>query len=96
MLAMLAGAGLITRGPRIRRTGVRPAHEEIANLLSAYEARQTRDQERLQTMMNYAQSALCRMQFLRGYFDQGEDTACGRCDNCRGTKESNRSAEAPV
>ncbi|HEY0706287.1 MAG TPA: ATP-dependent DNA helicase RecQ [Polyangia bacterium] len=94
MLAMLAGAGLVTRAPRIRRTHAIQSHEEIARLLTAYEERQNRDHERLQTMMNYAQSTACRMEVLHTYFGQEGAGPCDRCDNCRGTAASNRSAEA--
>ncbi|HMK86217.1 MAG TPA: ATP-dependent DNA helicase RecQ [Steroidobacteraceae bacterium] len=41
------------------------------------------DRERLHAMMHYADSTMCRMQFLREYFGEAQAEKCGRCDNCR-------------
>ncbi|MFC3988975.1 RecQ family ATP-dependent DNA helicase [Actinoplanes siamensis] len=37
-----------------------------------------------QTMMEYAVSTACRMEFLRRCLDDPEAKPCGRCDNCAG------------
>jgi ATP-dependent DNA helicase RecQ len=56
---------------------------DLQQLSAAYDARNTRDREKLDQMIIYAQTALCRWNNLREYFgeDPGRD-ACGHCDNC--------------
>ena len=38
--------------------------------------------ERIETMMRYAETGGCRMQFLRDYFGESTGDPCKRCDNC--------------
>jgi len=47
------------------------------------EKKVNKDREKLERMMQYGQSAMCRWRLLHDYF--GEDTEserCGTCDNC--------------
>ncbi|WP_412753620.1 DEAD/DEAH box helicase [Krasilnikovia sp. M28-CT-15] len=37
-----------------------------------------------QTMIEYAETSACRMEFLRRCLDDPEAVRCGRCDNCAG------------
>ena len=57
--------------------------EGLARLLAEYEARQLDDRERLQAIMRFAQSPLCRRKLLREYFGEDRGDDCGNCDNCR-------------
>ena len=69
--------------------------EQIANLLTTYVDRATRDKERLAEMMHYAETAACRTQVLRRYFSEPEGEPCGRCDNCeRGSHAEGELAQA--
>jgi ATP-dependent DNA helicase RecQ len=63
--------------PRRRLMG-----DELQRFLDTFEAQYQADRERLQSMMAYGQSALCRMQFLREYFGEPQGERCERCDNC--------------
>jgi ATP-dependent DNA helicase RecQ len=46
--------------------------------------RQPHEREKLNTMIAYAQSALCRWHLILRQFDESIDgDACGECDNCR-------------
>jgi len=45
-------------------------------------ARQPHERDKLNTMIAYAQSALCRWSLILRQFDESLD-ACGDCDNCR-------------
>jgi ATP-dependent DNA helicase RecQ len=56
---------------------------ELERFLGEYEQRQAAERERLDAMMQYAQSTLCRMRYLRNYLGDQTDADCGRCDNCR-------------
>ena len=39
-----------------------------------------------QSMLDYASTRGCRMDFLRRQLDDGESAPCGRCDNCAGAR----------
>ena len=96
MVAALKQAGLIVehRGSRYE---IRPAlmSASIESLAAAYEARRQRDQARLEQIVIYAQTALCRTRILlEALGEVVEWTECGTCDNCRGV--SIRSLAAAV
>ena len=61
-----------------------PAIEELAAAARRYEQKRAQDQARLQAMLRYAKSHLCRTRLLLTYFGYGDDAevACGKCDNC--------------
>jgi ATP-dependent DNA helicase RecQ len=55
--------------------------------LRVYEKRRAKDEEKLERMMLYGQSPLCRWRLLLEYFgEEGdgelESFRCGHCDNC--------------
>ncbi|MFC9429053.1 RecQ family ATP-dependent DNA helicase [Streptomyces sp. NPDC056987] len=50
----------------------------------AWVARQRESEQ--QAMRDYASATGCRMEFLRRQLDDEEAVACGRCDNCAGTR----------
>jgi ATP-dependent DNA helicase RecQ len=54
-----------------------------------YEQKRLQDRARLQSMLRYAQSHLCRNKLLLSYFGYAEDAAapCGTCDNCGRARE---------
>jgi ATP-dependent DNA helicase RecQ len=86
MVAALKQEGLIVerRGARYER---RPAllSASIESLAAAYEERRQRDQSRLEQMVIYAQTALCRTRILlEALGEVVEWSQCGTCDNCRG------------
>ncbi|HEY2734864.1 MAG TPA: helicase-related protein, partial [Polyangiales bacterium] len=83
IVSQLEGASIVTR----KRGRVRLVHtfsdaEELAILLGEYEQRHRDDHARLESMMHYAQTGLCRVRFLRDYFGDTADLDCGICDNC--------------
>ena len=56
---------------------------EISRVAESYTERGMTDREKLERMMLYAQSALCRWKILVEYFKTGEEIdKCGVCDNC--------------
>jgi len=58
----------------------------LDGLAAAYEERRQRDQAKLEQMVVYAQTALCRTRLLLDALGEAvEWTECGNCDNCRGT-----------
>jgi ATP-dependent DNA helicase RecQ len=84
ILASLAAAGVIER-QRGRFVRVRSFAdiEELDRFERAYEERGAQDRQRLEAMMRYAESTLCRVRYLRAYFGDDEGDDCGHCDNCR-------------
>jgi ATP-dependent DNA helicase RecQ len=74
------------RGVRTRLARRHVEHGELEARLREDEARRERDEEKLEKMLLYAQSAGCRWRFLLEYFGDEEDRSefkCGTCDNCR-------------
>ena len=74
-----------------------PQLDELARAAHRYEQKRAQDRARLQSMLRYAQSHLCRTRLLLTYFGYAEDAAeaCGLCDNCR-RAERERADRAPM
>ena len=83
MLVALKQDGLV-RQRRGARYEARPPllAAPIEPLVAGYEERRQRDQAKLEQMVIYAQTALCRTHVLLEAL--GEWSRCGTCDNCRG------------
>lgn len=66
---------------RLLRTDLKYAElEELARLS---EEKTEKDKEKLERMMQYGQSAMCRWRLLHDYFgEEMEEERCGTCDNC--------------
>ena len=52
---------------------------------AAYDERRQRDQTKLEQMVVYAQTALCRTAALLEALGETAADQCGTCDNCSGT-----------
>lgn len=86
MLAVLKQAGLIRerRGPRFEvRSGL--SVESVQSVVAGYDGRRQRDRTKLEQMVVYAQTALCRTAALLEALGETGVDQCGACDNCRGT-----------
>ena len=86
MLAALKQAGLM-RQRRGARYELRPQllTASIEPLVTDYEDRRQRDQRKLEQMVVYAQTALCRTRvLLEALGETVEWHHCDACDNCRG------------
>jgi ATP-dependent DNA helicase RecQ len=73
-----------------RATGLQLTREltldDIHTLAAAYEEKARLDAERLDRMIIFAQTALCRWKLLLEALDEPPPwPSCGICDNCRGT-----------
>ncbi|MFI1397181.1 RecQ family ATP-dependent DNA helicase [Streptomyces sp. NPDC020681] len=60
----------------------------------AWVARQRETEQ--QAMRDYARSTNCRMEFLRRQLDDEEAAPCGRCDNCSGSRFSDKVSDAAL
>jgi ATP-dependent DNA helicase RecQ len=85
-LMLLKRHGLVRehRGGEWERLGGRLTQVDLSRDLMDYEERRARDQQKLQAMVDFAQTARCRTRYILEYF--GEDVAgdwrCGNCDAC--------------
>jgi ATP-dependent DNA helicase RecQ len=70
------------RGSQFRLVKTNLSGADIEKFAVAYEERGEKDRAKLERMMLYAQSAFCRWQVLREYFEDQTDEHCGTCDNC--------------
>jgi len=85
VLAMMAELGDIDTDDG--HVVLRRAHIDesgLSDLAQRYDTRKQRDREKLDNMIAYAQSALCRWRLILRQFGESIDgDACGDCDNCR-------------
>jgi ATP-dependent DNA helicase RecQ len=71
------------RGSKFRLLGVGVGQPELEELSRLSEEKVNKDKEKLERMMQYGQSAMCRWRLLHDYFgEQMEQERCGNCDNC--------------
>jgi ATP-dependent DNA helicase RecQ len=92
VLSFLKDAGYAREigGTQFAPVGDEPPDElALARAAARYEQKRTQDRARLQSMLRYAQSHLCRNKLLLSYFGYAEDAAdpCGTCDNCVRSRE---------
>lgn len=61
-----------------------PSDAELLSVSDAFLEKAEADQNKLKSMIVYAQTALCRWNSLRKYFGETpEEANCGHCDNCK-------------
>jgi len=87
LMMVLKQEGLV-RERRGSRYAIAPRllSEPLDPLASGYEERRQRDRTKLEQMVIYAQTALCRTRVLLDALgEEVEWTECGTCDNCLGS-----------
>ena len=62
-----------------------PSLPELARATRRYEQKRAQDRARLQAILRYTQSHLCRARLMVTYFGYTDGPACGVCDNCQRT-----------
>ncbi len=93
MLSLMKEVGLVRqrRGSRFARDRDDVTEAELQGLADHYRQRLESDRAKLDRMMMYSQTALCRWRVLLEYFDEPTEwEQCGHCDNCA------RGAQPPV
>jgi ATP-dependent DNA helicase RecQ len=86
IVSSLKEAGLIAerRGGKLVLNDAAPA-QTVDDLAAEYDARTASDREKLERMVSYGQTALCRWNRILEYFgDSHPIEHCGTCDNCEG------------
>ena len=85
VLALLKELKLVKelRGSQFRLQRVDVTQADLETLSRMSEEKVDKDKEKLERMMQYGQSAMCRWRLLHDYFaEEMEDERCGKCDNC--------------
>jgi ATP-dependent DNA helicase RecQ len=81
----------------VRARGEPPGDEALVAAAARYEDRRRQDRHRLDAMVRYATSQLCRTRILLSYFGEDGEPTCGHCDNCvrrtRAAEEDRAAAE---
>jgi ATP-dependent DNA helicase RecQ len=71
------------RGSKFRLLQVEVKRRELEYLSRLSEEKVEKDRVKLERMMQYGQSAMCRWRLLHDYFgEEMADERCGHCDNC--------------
>src|SRR6185503_20990681 len=84
-IKLLADAGVVTRraGGSVAMKNAPLDPDRIAELATRYADKSERDREKLERMVFYAQTGLCRWRVMLDYFGERLDgDRCGHCDNC--------------
>ncbi|HLV59887.1 MAG TPA: RecQ family ATP-dependent DNA helicase [Fredinandcohnia sp.] len=83
VLSLLTDAGVAREEEgRAGLAGPLPSDEELGAIAHRYEDKRKEDRARLDAVVRYATSTLCRTRILLAYFGDAADEDCGRCDNC--------------
>jgi ATP-dependent DNA helicase RecQ len=87
LLTHLCDAGLLAEGEDgFSLTGAVPSVDDVETLVRAYVHRRAEDRRRLEAVVRYCESTMCRARILATYFGDAAPPACGRCDRCRRAK----------
>jgi ATP-dependent DNA helicase RecQ len=96
VLTLLKRHGLAReyRGGSWERVQDRLTSVDLSADLTDYEARREQDRAKLRAMINYCQSAQCRMRYILEYFGEpvSPDWRCENCDACDGYAAPSRRA----
>ena len=85
ILALLKEMSVVREGPgaRFRLLRAELDADDVERMARIHEEKTESDHRKLEHMMAYAQSALCRWQALMRYFSEADAAErCGHCDNC--------------
>jgi ATP-dependent DNA helicase RecQ len=83
VVALLESMGIVEKRPRLRTVRDFADDEELESFLKEYEERRKDDLDRLEAMMLYGQTTMCRVRYIADYFREEMTRDCGHCDNCR-------------
>jgi ATP-dependent DNA helicase RecQ len=83
LLSHLKDAGVVaSSSDGFVRTSTHLPPADLDALVQAYQLRRAEDRQRLEAVVQYCESTLCRVRILTVYFGEPEPAPCGRCDRC--------------
>jgi len=97
-IKLLVDAGVVARraGGRLEMKKSALPAARLDGLTAGYADKAEQDREKLERMVFYAQTGICRWRVILDYFGERlEGERCGRCDNCR-RAERNEHDAAPA
>jgi ATP-dependent DNA helicase RecQ len=98
LLVQLRDSGLaLEHDAGYTRAGALPSQEELETLIARYVARRAEDRRRLEAVVRYCESTMCRVRLLATYFGEEAPPPCRRCDRCvRGARTARPLARHPT
>lgn len=82
ILALLDSLGIVEKKTQLKTVRDFADDDELELFLTEYEERHNDDRKRLEAMMLYGQTTMCRVRYISRYFRQEMEVDCGHCDNC--------------
>ncbi len=70
------------RGNAVRIIDRERRSRDVPIDFASLNTRKQQEYEKLERMIQYAQTSRCRRAYLLGYFGETRETHCGRCDHC--------------
>ena len=83
ILKLLEGGGFLVEEGRTVKPVQRPTEEQIGLMVLSWDARKLDDRHRLEEVVRYVHTSLCRWYYLLKYFGEPLEAPCGHCNNCR-------------
>lgn len=94
VLQVLERFGFLRMNGRTINPILKPNDGDIAAILAEWDLRKSDDKSRLEDVVRYVHTNLCRWYYLLKYFGEELEEPCGTCDNCR--KQAVLQSEAGV
>jgi ATP-dependent DNA helicase RecQ len=82
LLGLLRDAGVLSGSDDDLRAARLDSGAAAAKAVAEAASRQRIEHSRAQLMQEYAETGMCRRQFLLGYFGEELPEPCGNCDTC--------------
>lgn len=82
LLGLLRDADVLSGNDDDLRAAIVKPGEAASKAVAEAESRQRIEHSRAQLMQEYAETGMCRRQFLLGYFGEELPEPCGNCDTC--------------
>jgi ATP-dependent DNA helicase RecQ len=82
LLLQLREAGLVSEDEAGFLPTAVTAKADLDGIVKSYVARRNEDRRRLEAMVRYCESTMCRVRILATYFGEQPPAPCGRCDRC--------------
>jgi ATP-dependent DNA helicase RecQ len=84
LLTHLSESGFVAcHEGRYASSGALPSAGQLEALARSFAERRQEDRRRLEAVVRYAESTMCRVRLLTSYFGESPPTPCRRCDRCR-------------
>jgi ATP-dependent DNA helicase RecQ len=87
IVSLLESLGIVAKKGHLKTLRDFADDHELEEFLAEYEERYKDDKDRLEAMMLYGQTTMCRARYIAEYFRQEMARDCGHCDNCHSSSQ---------